>query len=65
MLSGGQQSKRGLCLQSNRSLGLEETVLTTKHAGPMSKDLGAMFSSIAGVEGMETILILKMSDSEL
>ena len=52
MLSGGQQSKRGLCLQSNRSLGLEETVLTTKHAGPMSKDLGAMFSSIAGVEGM-------------
>jgi hypothetical protein len=60
MSSGGKQLKKGLLFQSNRSLELVETVLTTNHAGPMSKDLGAMLSSIAGVEGMETILRLKM-----
>ena len=48
-------------MQSSRSLELVETVLTTSHAGQMSKDFGALYFSIAGVEGMKTILRLRMS----
>jgi hypothetical protein len=38
-----------------------ETVITTKPAGPMLKDLAAMFSNIAAVGGMQTILRLRIS----
>ena len=52
---------QGFTLLLCRSLVLVETVRKTNLAGPMLKHLAAMNSSIAAVEGMQTIFTLKMS----